>query len=139
MELAVFEKIEHLVESTATSTHRALFGETSSAEGLVAESEGSIIATAIYFHNYSTFMGRQGLYLEDIYVKPDFRGQGVGKSLLVELAKIAKIRGCPRMEWTVLDWNTRAIDFYKKIGAQVMTDWRLVRLSGNDIEALANQ
>ncbi|MCP4848006.1 MAG: GNAT family N-acetyltransferase [Verrucomicrobiaceae bacterium] len=139
MELAVFEKIDHLVESNEGSTHRALFGEPSSAEALVAELDGSIIATAIYFHNYSTFMGRKGLYLEDIYVKPDFRGQGIGKTLLVELAKTAITRGCPRMEWTVLDWNTKAIDFYNKIGANIMTDWRLVRLSGNDIETLANQ
>ena len=139
MELAVYEKIDHLVESNVNSTQRALFGETPSAEALVAEIGKSLIATAIYFYNYSTFMGRQGLYLEDIYVKPDFRGQGVGKSLLIELAGIASARGCVRMEWAVLDWNTRAIDFYRKIGAKLLPDWRLVRLSGNEIETLANQ
>ena len=139
MELAVYEKIDHLVESTANSTHEALFGENPSAEALVAEHGNSVVATAIYFHNYSTFMGRPGLYLEDIYEKVDHRGSGIGTSLLIELAGIAVERGCGRMDWTVLDWNTSAIDFYKKIGATILPDWRIVRLSGQEIQSLANQ
>lgn len=139
MELAVYEKIDHLVESTTSSTHTALFGETPSAEALIAESQSGVVATAIYFHNYSTFMGRPGLYLEDIYVKPDYRGNGIGKRLLIELANIAVTRGCGRMEWTVLDWNSGAIDFYQKLGAKILPDWRIVRLSGKEIQTLANK
>jgi len=138
MELAVFEKIEHLVEATVDSTHHALFGASPTANALVATFEKNIIATAVYFYNYSTFIGRQGLYLEDIYVKPEYRGQGTGKRLLIELAKIAVERNCGRMEWTVLDWNTGAIEFYEKLGAQVLSDWRIVRLPANGIKVLAS-
>ena len=139
MELSVYEKIEHLVESTPSSTHRALFGESPSAEALVAEHGNSVVATAIYFHNYSTFMGRPGLYLEDIYVKPNYRGRGIGTNLLIELAGIAVARGCGRMDWAVLDWNASAIDFYRKLGATILPDWRIVRLSGQEIQTLADQ
>jgi ribosomal protein S18 acetylase RimI-like enzyme len=139
MELSVYEKIEHLVESTPSSTHRALFGESPSAEALVAEHENSVVATAIYFQNYSTFMGRPGIYLEDIYVKPNYRGRGIGTNLLIELAGIAVARGCGRMDWTVLDWNASAIDFYRKLGATILPDWRIVRLSGQEIQTLADQ
>jgi GNAT superfamily N-acetyltransferase len=137
MELAVFEKIEHLVESTTDSTHQALFGQRPTAHALVAESGTEIIATAIFFFNYSTFIGRQGLYLEDIYVKPGCRGKGTGKRLLSELARIAVDRNCGRMEWTVLDWNSGAIDFYRKLGAQVLPEWRIVRLPEPGIKQLA--
>lgn len=139
VELAVYEKIEHLVEATSASTHEALFGSSPAAEALVADDNDTLIATAIYFENYSTFMGRPGLYLEDIYVQPAHRGNGIGKSLLIELAKIARSRNCKRMEWTVLDWNTRAIDFYERLGAQTLPDWRIVRLSNSGIEDLAGQ
>ena len=138
MELAVFEKIEELVEATAESTHHALFGASPTANALVATFETNVIATAVYFYNYSTFIGRQGLYLEDIYVKPEYRGQGTGKRLLTELAKIAAERNCGRMEWTVLDWNTGAIEFYENLGAQVLPEWRIVRLSADGIKSLAS-
>ena len=138
MELVVFEKIEHLVEATAESTHHALFGTSPTANALVATVEANVIATAVYFYNYSTFIGRQGLYLEDIYVKPEYRGQGTGKRLLTELAKIAAERNCGRMEWTVLDWNTGAIEFYENLGAQVLPEWRIVRLSADGIKSLAS-
>jgi len=139
IELAVYEKIDHLVEATTASTHEALFGSSPAAEALIAEDKNALIATAIYFQNYSTFMGRPGLYLEDIYVQPAHRGNGIGKSLMIELAKIARSRNCQRMEWTVLDWNTRAIDFYERLGAQTLPDWRIVRLSHSLIEDLARQ
>ena len=138
MELAAFEKIEHLVEATVESTHHALFGTSPTANALVATVEANVIATAVYFYNYSTFIGRQGLYLEDIYVKPEYRGQGTGKRLLNELAKIAAKRNCGRMEWTVLDWNTGAIEFYENLGAQVLPEWRIVRLSADGIKSLAS-
>ncbi|MFP6873969.1 MAG: GNAT family N-acetyltransferase [Verrucomicrobiales bacterium] len=139
MELAVYEKIDHLVEATTDSTHKALFGSSPVADALVVELSGALIATAVYFQNYSTFMGRPGLYLEDIYVQPTHRGTGIGRALLIELAKIASSRGCGRMEWTVLDWNTRAIDFYQRLGAQILPDWHLVRLSRAGIKQLAGQ
>ena len=138
MELAAFEKIEHLVEATVESTHHALFGTSPTANALVATVEANVIATAVYFYNYSTFIGRQGLYLEDIYVKPEYRGQGTGKRLLNELAKIAAERNCGRMEWTVLDWNTGAIEFYENLGAQVLPEWRIARLSADGIKSLAS-
>ena len=138
MELAAFEKIEHLVEATVESTHHALFGTSPTANALVATVEANVIATAVYFYNYSTFIGRQRLYLEDIYVKPEYRGQGTGKRLLNELTKIAAKRNCGRMEWTVLDWNTGAIEFYENLGAQVLPEWRIVRLSADGIKSLAS-
>ena len=137
LELAEFEKIAHLVEATEDSTREALFGENPAAEALVAELEGQTVATAVFFHNYSTFVGRRGLYLEDVYVRPEHRGKGIGRALLVELAKIAESRGCGRMEWTVLDWNQRAIDFYEKLEAEVMDGWRIVRLHRDGISRLA--
>ena len=138
MELAEFEKITHWVEATEESTREALFGEKPAAEALVAEADGKIVATAVFFQNYSTFVGRPGLYLEDIYVQPTHRGKGIGRAILTELAKIAHSRGCGRMEWTVLDWNQQAIDFYEKLNAQIMSDWRIVRLHRDGIEKLAH-
>ncbi len=139
LELAEFEKITHLVEATEDSTHEALFGENPAAEALVTEVEGQIVATAVFFRNYSTFVGRPGLYLEDIYVRPEHRGKGIGRALLAELAKIAKSQGCGRMEWTVLDWNQRAIEFYEKLDAEIMQGWRIVRLRRDGIARLAGQ
>ncbi len=137
LELAEFEQITDWVEATEDSTHEALFGERPTAEALVAEREGQIVATAVFFQNYSTFVGRPGLYLEDIYVQPAHRSAGIGQAMLQELANIAEARGCGRMEWTVLDWNQRAIDFYEKQGAEIMKDWRLVRLHREGIAKLA--
>jgi GNAT superfamily N-acetyltransferase len=137
MDLAEFEKITHIVEATPTSTRIALFGEKPCAEALVAEIDGATVGTAIFFHNYSTFVGRQGLYLEDIYIQPAHRSSGIGKAMLVELAKLAEERNCGRMEWTVLDWNARAISFYESFGAQVLDEWRIVRLGSDGIAKLA--
>ncbi|MEM1295446.1 MAG: GNAT family N-acetyltransferase [Verrucomicrobiota bacterium] len=138
LELAEFEKITDWVEATEESTQAALFGENPTAEALVTEVRGQVVATAVFFQNYSTFVGRPGLYLEDIFVQPAHRGGGIGQDLLRELAKLAHSRGCGRMEWTVLDWNQRAIDFYEKQGAEIMHDWRLVRLNREGIAQLAN-
>ncbi|MDF1756031.1 MAG: GNAT family N-acetyltransferase [Verrucomicrobiales bacterium] len=137
MELAEYEKITHWVESTPASTHQALFGDQPAAGALVAEVEGIIIGTAVFFHNYSTFIGKQGLYLEDIYITPEQRGKGIGKAILKELARLAVKRNCGRMEWTVLDWNQPAIDFYDKIGGEMLDEWRIVRMNREGIEALA--
>ncbi|MEO0445406.1 MAG: GNAT family N-acetyltransferase [Verrucomicrobiota bacterium] len=138
LELAEFEKITDWVEATEMSTREALFGKSPAVEALVAESpDDEIVATAIYFQNYSTFVGRPGLYLEDIYVKAPWRGQGIGRNLLHALATIAAERGCGRMEWSVLDWNQPAIDFYEGLGAQILHDWRLVRLGKEGIARLA--
>lgn len=137
LELAEYEKITDWVEATEDSTREALFGEKPSAEALVAEVDDSVVATAVFFQNYSTFVGRPGLYLEDIYVQPGHRGSGIGQAMLQELAKLAQERGCGRMEWTVLDWNQRAIDFYEKQGAEILQDWRLVRLNREGIAKLA--
>ena len=139
MDLAEFEKITHTVEATKESTRSALFGANPSAESLVAESGGQIVGTAIFFHNYSTFVGRKGLYLEDIYVKPDNRGQGIGRKILFRLAQVAEQRGCGRMEWTVLDWNSRAIDFYNEMGAEILEEWKIVRLNSEGIKKLSDE
>ena len=139
MELAEFEKITHLVEATPTSTRLALFGDKPTAEALVVEVEGATVGTAVFFHNYSTFVGRQGLYLEDLYVQPEFRGRGIGKAVLVELAKLAEGRDCGRMEWTVLDWNEGAIEFYEKLGGEILSGWRVVRLDRGAIGELAKR
>ena len=136
-ELAESERMSDQVIATAESTQAALFGADRCAEALVAEQGTDKVAVAIYFQNYSTFVGRPGLYLEDVYVRPAYRGQGIGKALLVELARIAEQRGCGRFEWCVLDWNTDAIDFYEQLGATVLPDWRIVRLDQRGIQALA--
>ena len=125
-ELAVYEKMLDQVVATEAMTHEALFGERPSAEAIVAEYDGQGVGFALYFPSYSTFSGRQKLYLEDLYVKPDFRGHGIGKALLAALAEIAKVRGYARMEWSVLDWNEPAIRFYESLGAEIQKQWRLV-------------
>jgi GNAT superfamily N-acetyltransferase len=133
-ELAVFEHLEHLMVTTPDSLMPHLFGARPVAEVVVAEAvdEASprIIGFALYFTNFSTFLGRPGLYLEDLYVQPAFRGSGVGKRLLQHLAALAVARGCGRFEWSVLDWNENAIKFYEKMGATVMPDWRICRITG---------
>ncbi len=139
MDLAAFEKIEHSVEATNESTHSALFGESPTAEAIVAEADNQIVGSAVYFHNYSTFVGKKGLYLEDIYVSPEYRGQKIGRKILYHLAKIAEQRGCGRMEWTVLDWNSRAIDFYNEMGAEILNEWKIVRLDARGIEHLSDK
>ena len=135
-ELAEFEQLTSDVVSTADSIREALFCEQPAAEALIVEDNGVAIAFALFFQNFSTFVGRQGLYLEDVYVRPSHRRKGIGKALILELAKIAKQRGCGRFEWCVLDWNKNAIEFYEGLGANVLQDWRIVRLDSEGIEKL---
>jgi GNAT superfamily N-acetyltransferase len=137
VELAVFEKLEHLVVATEALLHEALFGPRPSCEAIVGESDGEVITFALYFHNFSTFLTRKGLYLEDLYVKQAHRGKGIGRQMLVALARIATERGCGRFEWSVLDWNAPAIAFYEGVGAEVMPEWRICRVAGDALTALA--
>jgi len=138
-ELAEYEKLRH--EAIATDEHlrQALFSNKPDAEVILAEWEGECCGFALFFHNFSTFLGRRGLYLEDLFVKPNFRGQGIGKALLQRLAAIARDRGCGRMDWQVLNWNTPAIGFYHTIGADPLEDWTTFRLTGDALEKLASQ
>ncbi|CAD5371693.1 N-acetyltransferase domain-containing protein [Rubrivivax sp. A210] len=136
-ELAVFEKLEHLVVVTPESLLPQLFGERPAAEALVGEVGGTVVAFALFFHNFSTFLGRPGLYLEDLYVQPAHRGTGLGKALLRALGALAVARGCGRFEWSVLDWNRNAINFYERMGATVMPDWRICRIAGPALQAFA--
>ncbi|MFM0316449.1 GNAT family N-acetyltransferase [Paraburkholderia nemoris] len=136
-ELAEFESLTHVFVATEDGLRDALFGVRPSIEALVAENEGRIVGYALFFHNYSSFAGKHGLYLEDVYVQPGQRGSGLGAAMLARLAALAVERQCGRFEWTVLDWNKQAISFYEKLGATVMPDWRVVRLTGDALEQLA--
>ncbi len=136
-ELADFEKLSHLVEVTPESLHPHLFGPRPVVEAIVAECEGGVVAFALYFTNFSTFLGRPGLYLEDLYVQPASRGAGIGQAVLRRLAALAVQRGCGRFEWTVLDWNEPAIRLYRSMGASVMTEWQICRVSGEALMSLA--
>lgn len=138
-ELAVYEKLAHEVVATEAILHETMFGPHHYAEALIADDEGTAIGFALYFHNFSTFLGRPGLYLEDLYVRPAGRGKGVGKALLRRLAQIAKERGCGRLEWWVLDWNESAIAFYKSIGAEPMDEWTVYRVTGEALDRLAEE
>lgn len=138
-ELASYEKLAHEVSATKSDIERNLFGAHPKAECIIAEHAGTAIGFALYFHNFSTFLGKPGLYLEDLYVQPAFRGRGYGRKLLSHLAKLALVRGCGRFEWAVLDWNAPAIGFYQKLGANMMADWRINRLSGSALEKLASE
>lgn len=129
-ELAVFEQLEHLVVVTPESLQPHLFGARPVAEAAVGEVDGQVVAFALFFTNFSTFLGQPGLYLEDLYVQPAHRGSGLGKALLQHLGALAVERGCGRFEWSVLDWNENAIRFYEKMGATVMPDWRICRVTG---------
>lgn len=136
-ELAVFEKLEHLMQATPERLAEHLFGPRPAAEAIVAEVKGAMVAFALFFTNYSTFLGKPGLWLEDLYVQPAHRGSGVGKALITRVAQLAVQRGCGRFEWCVLDWNQPAIDFYRALGATVMPDWRMCRLTGEALAAVA--
>jgi GNAT superfamily N-acetyltransferase len=136
-ELAGYEKLEHEVVATEPQLMEYLFGPRPVAEVVIAEIDATPIGFALFFHNFSTFLGRPGLFLEDLYVQPHARGGGVGRALLCHLAGIAVARGCGRMDWNVLDWNEPAIGFYKKLGADVLPDWRTCRLTGDALRALA--
>jgi GNAT superfamily N-acetyltransferase len=136
-ELADFEQLRHLVVADAASLQDALFGAHPACECLIGEEDGAPVAFALFFHNFSTFLGRKGLYLEDLYVKPPCRGRGYASEMLRRLAKLALERQCGRFEWSVLDWNENAIRFYRKLGADVMPDWRICRLTGEGLAQLA--
>lgn len=137
-ELAEFEKLADSVEADEETIAQSLFGPRPYAECLLADLDGEPAGFALFFHNFSTFTGKPGLYLEDIYVRPEFRGAGVGLALFRELAKVALARDCKRMEWAVLNWNERAIAFYRKLGAEPKTEWTVQRLTRPTIEALAH-
>ncbi|OON60520.1 GNAT family N-acetyltransferase [Massilia sp. KIM] len=139
LELAVFEKLEHLVVATEALLHEGLFGARPACEAIVGEENGEVVAFALYFHNFSTFLTKKGLYLEDLYVRQVHRGKGYGTRMLKRLAQIAVERGCGRFEWSVLDWNEPAIQFYKAMGADVMPDWRICRVTGDSLAALAER
>ncbi len=136
-ELAEYERLAHEVTATVDDIAGALFGEHPHAEALLAFHDGEPVGFALFFHNYSTFVGRRGLYLEDLFVRPAARGLGVGQALLRRLAAVALERQCGRMEWAVLDWNEPAIGFYRSLGAQAMDDWTVYRLDGANLAALA--
>ncbi len=136
-ELAEYEKLAHEAVADETGLAAQLFGPRPYAEVLIAEVEGTPAGFALFFHNFSTFLGKPGLYLEDLYVQPAFRKLGLGKQLMTRLAQIAVERDCGRFEWSVLDWNTPAIDFYRRLGAVGMDEWTVQRVSGDTLRALA--
>jgi GNAT superfamily N-acetyltransferase len=135
-DLAAFEREPEAVEATETTLDRSLFDE-AAAEAVIAERDGSPVGFALFFHNFSTWTGKRGLYLEDLYVTPEARGSGVGRALLRHLAALAVARGCARFEWAVLDWNRPAIDFYTAMGAEMVAEWRIERVTGNALARLA--
>ena len=135
--IAEYEKLIDQVKATEETLRESLFGQYPAAEALIGEWEGEPAAFAVYFYNFSPFTGRPGLYLEDLFVKPEYRQRGIGKLMLKRLAKIAMERGCPRLEWVALDWNESAIEFYEGLGAKQMSDWRLFRMTGNPLKQLA--
>jgi len=137
-ELAEFEREPDAVKATEESLNHALFGERS-AEAVIAEQDGEPMGFALFFHNFSTWTGRKGLYLEDLYVTPEARGSGVGTALLRHLAGIALDRDCGRFEWAVLNWNTPAIDFYTAMGAESLDEWRIRRVTGDALVKLAGR
>jgi GNAT superfamily N-acetyltransferase len=137
-DLAEYEKLAHLVVATEERLRVTLFGEHPSAAVLIAEDDETPAGFALFFQNYSTFLAQPGIYLEDLYVKPEYRGRGYGKALLERLAAIARERNCGRVEWAVLDWNEPAIAFYESLGAKRMDDWRTFRLTGKALERLGS-
>ncbi|HEU0012349.1 MAG TPA: GNAT family N-acetyltransferase [Longimicrobium sp.] len=136
-ELAEYERLLHEVVATEERLRATLFGPRPGAEAVIAEVDGEAAGFALFFHNYSTFLAQPGIYLEDLYVRPEMRGHGVGRALLAHLAALARERGCGRLEWWVLDWNEPAIAFYRRLGAQPMSEWTVFRLTGDALDRLA--
>src|SRR5438128_12114442 len=136
-DLAEYERLSHRVVATEERLCQSLFGSPRFAEVIIGEEDGAPVGFALFFHNYSTFLAQPGIYLEDLFVKPDARGRGYGKALLARLAQLARERGCGRVEWAVLDWNAPSIDFYKALGAAPMDEWTVFRLTGDALERLA--
>jgi len=137
-ELAEYEKLSHEVVASVRTLEETLFGEQACAEVVIGEYRGNPVGYALFFHNFSTFTGRPGIYLEDIYVKPEMRGKGFGKSMLACIAKLAVDRNCSRVEWSVLDWNEPSIQFYRSIGAVPMDEWTVQRLQGSALVQFAD-
>jgi GNAT superfamily N-acetyltransferase len=138
-ELAAYERLENEARATPEDLARHLFGDRPAAEVLMAEVDGSPVGLALYFTNFSTFRGQPGIYLEDLFVRPEFRGRGIGKALLASVARIAVDRGCGRFEWSVLDWNTPSIEFYKAQGAVPMEGWTVFRVTDQALTELARR
>ncbi|MCX7143304.1 MAG: GNAT family N-acetyltransferase [Proteobacteria bacterium] len=136
-DLAEYEKLSHMVTATEEIIAEELFGPKSHTEVLLGHAGNEPVAFAVYFHNFSTFLGRRGLYLEDLYVRPAHRRRGFGRGMLLQLARIAAERNCGRFEWTVLDWNEPAIFFYETLGATIMHEWKLVRVTGDALQKMA--
>jgi len=136
-ELARFEKLEHEVEATAESLSQSLFGPQPAAGALLGRCGGEVAGYAIYFFTFSSFVGRPGIWLEDVYVRPQFRKRGLGRQLIEEVARIGVERGCGRYEWTALNWNKPALEFYRRLGARAMNEWVLLRLNAADLRLLA--
>lgn len=137
--LAEYEQLSHAVTGSVERLTQHLFGERRYAEAILAESRGQAVGFALFFYNYSTFLTKPGIYLEDLFVLPEYRRQGIGQALLTYLAKRAISEDCGRLEWSVLDWNQPAIDFYQKMGATVLPDWRICRVTGDGLSHLATQ
>ncbi len=137
--LAHYEKLEHEVTMTEEVLDKSLFGPKPYAETLLVKEEGKAVGFALFFHNFSTFLGKPGIYLEDLFVIPEQRGRGIGRALLERLAQIAVERDCGRLEWAVLDWNRDAIGFYERLGAKPNSEWTVYRLTGESLRALAGQ
>jgi len=138
-ELAVYEKLEGQAKATPDDLRRHLFGDRPAAEVILAEVDGHAVGFALFFPTFSTFRGRPGLYLEDLYVRPEHRGRGIGKALLARLAGLAVDRGCGRLEWSVLDWNEPSIGFYRSLGAAPMDEWTVYRLADSALMVLAEK
>ena len=137
--LAEYEQLTHEVTATEDDLRQSLFGPRPAGEVLLAYAGQTPVGFALFFHNFSTFLGRHGLYLEDLFVVPEWRGKGVGKQLMAHVASIAESRNCGRMEWAVLDWNESAIAFYRRMGAHVLDEWRICRLTGSELRAAATR
>lgn len=137
--LADYEKLSHEVQATEEKLNATLFGDKPAAEVLIAEWQNKPAGFALFFHNYSTFLAKPGIYLEDLFVYPEFRGKGIGKALLIELARRCVENGFGRLEWSVLDWNTPAIAFYRSLGAKLMDEWTVNRVTGDALLALAKK
>lgn len=135
--LAEYEQLSHEVTGSLEDLNQGLFGEQPYAQAIIAEVENRTVAMAIFFYNFSTFLMKPGLYLEDLFVLPEYRRQGIGQALLTYLGKLGLEQGCGRLEWSVLDWNTPAIQFYQQLGAELKPEWQLCRVSGAALEAFA--
>jgi GNAT superfamily N-acetyltransferase len=138
-ELAEYEKLSHEVEATEADISQSLFGDRPVAEALIGEFDGVPISFALFFYNFSTFLGKAGIYLEDLYVKPEYRNNGFGRKMLAHIAHLAKQRSCGRFEWSVLDWNEPAIRTYDRLNARPMKEWILYRLTGEALNKLAQE